>query len=257
MGHGIGIVNRLNTINYKFYKINWLAADRCTAASAGVTAPQRGVARPRAPTPPPFFGGCKGTAAFYTIGFVNSFEYFSIGAPTTSENRGCSFVALVLYIQAQIIVGVKSLEYREARIKDLESLMGLCVMFHGESRWVDYELCLKKLGSFIVSFIEGSDRVVFVAERDGVLVGCIFGELTSMFWSNDLSVYDRMWYVEPDNRGTLVGVRLLKSLIDWSRARGAKEFFVGHSSGIARGRSDLLLRRLGLDSVATLYGRIL
>ena len=163
----------------------------------------------------------------------------------------------MLYIQAQIIVGVKSLEYREARIKDLESLMGLCVMFHGESRWVDYELCLKKLGSFIVSFIEGSDRVVFVAERDGVLVGCIFGELTSMFWSNDLSVYDRMWYVEPDNRGTLVGVRLLKSLIEWSRARGAKEFFVGHSSGIARGRSDLLLRRLGLDSVATLYGRIL
>ena len=149
------------------------------------------------------------------------------------------------------------IEYREARITDLESLLRLCVMFHGESRWVDYELCLKKLSSFIVSFIEDSDRVVFVVDRDGVLVGCIFGELTSMFWSNDLSVYDRMWYVEPNHRGTLAGVRLLKSLINWSRARGAKEFFVGHSSGIARERLDLLLRRLGLDSVATLYGRVL
>ena len=152
-------------------------------------------------------------------------------------------------------MGVTLLEYREARITDFESLMELCIMFHGESRWGVYPLDSKKLVRYVKLFLGGGDRVIFVSERDGVLAGCIFGELTDTFWSNDLAVYERMWYVSPRYRGTLSGVRLLKCLDRWSRDRGAREFFIGHSSGMNRERSDVLLRKLGYESVATLYGR--
>jgi len=152
---------------------------------------------------------------------------------------------------------IKSFEYREASSSDLGPLFQLCLAFHGESRWSVYSLAPKKLVGFIKSFIEDRDRIIFVSERDGVLVGCIFGELTGTFWSNDLAVYERMWYVDRKHRGTMSGVRLLKCLEEWSRARGAKEFFIGHSSGMNRERSDVLLKKLGYESVAELYGRVL
>ena len=84
----------------------------------------------------------------------------------------------------------------------------------------------------------------FVADSDvgpqGIWVGCV----QPLWYSNDLSVSDIVFYVRKKYRGSSAALRLLKSAENWSREVGATEINIGLSSGIDTERTTCFFNKL-------------
>jgi GNAT superfamily N-acetyltransferase len=78
-------------------------------------------------------------------------------------------------------------------------------------------------GRFLVSQIAKPDDVVFVAERDGALVGYVWGGLEPRSWKElrDTAGFIHDVFVEERARGTGTGERLVEVAAAWLIERGA------------------------------------
>src|SRR5436305_11766384 len=77
--------------------------------------------------------------------------------------------------------------------------------------------------SFLGNVLESSDGCIFVAEREGVIVGYVYAALEPMSWKelrgpagfiHDVAVTE-------ESRRAGVGTKLMQAAIDWLRERGA------------------------------------
>lgn len=140
---------------------------------------------------------------------------------------------------------------RPATLADLPRILELGELLHKESpRWRRLSFNRVKAGEMIAALIDSADGAVFVAERDGVVLGGIAGMVQAHWSSDDLLGNEVSFFMAPDARGSMVACRLICALVAWGEIKGAKWMHAGTSTGLDPERTAGLYERLGFSRCA-------
>lgn len=143
---------------------------------------------------------------------------------------------------------------RRATPDDLPRLLELAALMHAESRFRVYRFVPEKVEALLAQAIEGAlPGVVFVAERDQVVVGGAIGLCTEQWFSDQLVAQDLAIFMDPRHRGGMAAARLIAAFVEWAGAQGAVTTELGINTGVEVERTALLYGRLGLRLAAHLY----
>ena len=144
---------------------------------------------------------------------------------------------------------------RMARSEDADAVIELGRWQHGESVHRDLPYDAARLKSLWDRVLSGkSGGCVLVAEgADGAPCGYLYGSVAPHFFSPAVAATVQAWYVVPERRGTLAGVKLLHAFRRWSRANGVARLYVNIAGGVDMQRSDRLLRKLGFQCAGGNY----
>lgn len=140
---------------------------------------------------------------------------------------------------------------RAATLQDLPRLVDLGRVMHSESRFACIEFVPAKLEATLRSVIATGG--VFVAERDGVVIGGFAGVVVEYFFSTDRMACDLAIFVEPNKRGGFAAAALISAFKVWARRQGAKRIELGVSTGVHADKTGALFERLGLTREGALY----
>lgn len=149
---------------------------------------------------------------------------------------------------------------RVAELADLPRILDLGEQLHQESlRWRLLTFSRPRAEAFMRQCIEDPNGVIFLAERDGMVVGGIAGWAEPHWASEDVVAQEISFFMTQEARGTLAPTRLICALRAWAHMRGAKWLQAGTSTGLDPERVAGLYERLGFTRCAigleVVYGR--
>jgi len=140
---------------------------------------------------------------------------------------------------------------RVAEISDLPRILDLGELLHQESpRWRRLSFSRPRAEAQMRMCIEDPRGVIFLAERDGEVVGGIAGWADKHWASDDVVAQELTFFMTPEARGTLAPTRLICALNAWADNRGAKWLHAGTSTGLDPERTAGLYERLGFTRCA-------
>lgn len=135
---------------------------------------------------------------------------------------------------------------RVATMEDLPRILDLGELLHKESpRWSRMSFNRAKAAEYIANLIIQPNGVVFLAEREGQVVGGIAGMVAEHWCSDDLLGYEVSLFMDGGARGTMAPARLICALEAWCEMRGALWTTAGTSTGLAPERTTGLYETLG------------
>ena len=107
---------------------------------------------------------------------------------------------------------------------------------------------------YLCSSLNADDLFLWVAVDDGVIVGFLWAGAHVMApWTPLMVASDLLFYIVPEKRGTLMGMRLLKAYIEWAKDKGCAEARLSIASGINEKRVGRMYERLGFKPFGTVY----
>jgi GNAT superfamily N-acetyltransferase len=143
---------------------------------------------------------------------------------------------------------------REATADDVPRLVELGVEFLASEDYREAPRVLSPpdFSAHLLALIASPMAGIFVAERDGAVVGGFAAIIAPDVFSGGLAAIKLHWFVAAEHR-SLIGIRLLKHGEDWARSRGATLIYVSsiNDSG------GTLLERLGYRQTEIIYQRVL
>lgn len=141
---------------------------------------------------------------------------------------------------------------REAVLADVPALVQMGQRFRQETAYADrLRNNPEQMTALAEKLIADANGVVFVTERDGVLVGMIGLLLFAHHLSGDLTVGELFFWVEPEHRGH--GVRLLRCAERWARAMGATTMqMIAPTTAVGQ-----FYERLGYAEIEVAYEKVL
>ncbi|MDG9783877.1 GNAT family N-acetyltransferase [Metapseudomonas otitidis] len=129
---------------------------------------------------------------------------------------------------------------RTATYSDIQRLIELGTLLHSISSYSQVSFDAEKAGRFLAHLIEDKHGVVFVSEKEGVVVGGLAGGITDEWFSNDLVAYDFSVFVEPAHRNGFIAIKLLRAFESWAKAMGAVRVHMGIGTSMhVKGTSEL------------------
>ena len=143
------------------------------------------------------------------------------------------------------------LEYRLAAQTDAIAVTDLCEEFHGASYQKTVPFDWDIMVEWVSDRIDDDGSLVLGAWSGSDLVGCVIGLTFVPPYSERVVAGDFIWYVRPEHRGGMVGVRLMKMFENWAVDAGAAQILTGATSGIKSERGAALLERLGFVPTGT------
>jgi hypothetical protein len=143
--------------------------------------------------------------------------------------------------------------YREITSEDFPALCVLGQQMHDESSYSHLKFSKPRLLEMFNLYMRDSDRVVFVADRDGELLGLYAGYLSKYYFSDEFVANDIAWFVVKEKRGSRIGLRLLSCFEAWSKDKGASEVRIGYSTDINPVAFDSLMQKRGYGRVGANY----
>lgn len=143
------------------------------------------------------------------------------------------------------------MEYSTATVDDSLDVTHIWRRFQRESSqsYVDFDW--DKAHEQVLSWIKDKDWEIFLAWKGRILCGVLIGAVTTYPYSKALIAGDYIWYIIPESRGGMTGVRLMRMMEKWARDRGAVSMETGSTSGIDN-RANGLMERLGFSPVGML-----
>ena len=143
------------------------------------------------------------------------------------------------------------MDYSTATVDDSLDVTHIWRRFQRESSqsYVDFDW--DKAHEQVLSWIEDKDWEIFLAWKGRILCGVLIGAVTTYPYSRALIAGDYIWYIIPESRGGMTGVRLMRMMEKWARDRGAVSMETGSTSGIEN-RAMGLMERLGFSPVGML-----
>jgi len=112
----------------------------------------------------------------------------------------------------------------------------------------------EKVAHLLSLMVDTSDEYfLYVAEKDGTIIGMYLGLLTEYYFSKDLMAVDLALYVDSTKRGGLAAIKLVQAFEDWAFERGAKEIVPATSTQVAPERTAQLYHLLGYEVVGNLF----
>ena len=141
------------------------------------------------------------------------------------------------------------INYCIGQIEDVPELTQVLKNFHSEGwqNFADYDE--EKASDFLSGTIENEDDAVLLAKKDGKIIAVMIGMVYKFAYSNTLVAGDYVWYVVPEERGSMAGIRLMKWYEAWAKRMGAVRVMTGATSGIKTDRAEKLMMRLGYQAV--------
>jgi L-amino acid N-acyltransferase YncA len=143
------------------------------------------------------------------------------------------------------------LEYRLATEWDVPAVTDLCKEFHGVSYQRTVGFNWDKMSDWVSDRVSDDGSLVYGCWSRDLLVGCIIGLTYVPPYSERVVAGDYIWYVRPEHRGGMAGVRLMRMLESWALDAGAAQILTGATSGIKSERGAALLERLGFVPTGT------
>ncbi len=147
--------------------------------------------------------------------------------------------------------------YSLAGRSDAVSIFEMCRDFHQETQLKDIPFDDAVFAGHLACLYDDDNCFLAVAKLNGSVAGFISGWVSQMYFSKTLSAKNNLWYVLPQHRGSMIGIRLLKMFEAWASDKGAKILVGGTSSGISMSRSNKLIERLGYEPVGSEYRKVL
>lgn len=145
---------------------------------------------------------------------------------------------------------------RPPRHADIEPLLDMGARMHAESAYAFLPYDRAKVRQLIVDYIEDTTtRCGLVAERDGRLIAMLGGYLGDYLFCDERLAVDEIVFVDPDHRGGMTAVRLIRGFQRWATEQGARELCLGISTNIHPESTGRLYQRLGFEQVGGIYKR--
>jgi len=141
---------------------------------------------------------------------------------------------------------------RLATVSDIQALVDLGKMLHESSTHSRHPYKPSKVADLLHSLITGLG-VVFVAERNGALVGALAGGLSEVWYSDVLVAFDYSLFIKPEKRNGITSFRLMVAFETWAREMGAKEVHMGITTGINVESTSRLYESQGFHQIGPLY----
>ena len=127
---------------------------------------------------------------------------------------------------------------------------------HKETRFSVFSVNEERVREAVIQFISpAKDRFGRVLEAENRVVGCFFGHLSDLWFSNDLCGFDDVFYIGPEHRGGMSAARMVNDFERWCHSSGASAVLVGVSSGVMVDRTGAFLMRLGYERLGGIYRR--
>lgn len=116
-----------------------------------------------------------------------------------------------------------------------------------ESRFSHYETNEMKTITAISGMIVHPEKAcLLLAERTGgEVVGMLAGLVTDYFFCDAMVAQDRVFYVNPEHRGSSAAVKLLLAFRSWAANHGADELSINMSVGVDMARFNKFMTHLG------------
>lgn len=142
---------------------------------------------------------------------------------------------------------------RRATGDDLHAVIALAKKMHGESpAYRNYRFEPGKIANLVKLCVESPDWLLLIAYNLGTPVGFVAAGAVEMIFGSEKTVDDLAVYVVPEKRGSMLGPRLVKALVDWAKTTGAREVRLGVTTEIDNSRVTTLLERMGFSQTGTL-----
>lgn len=140
---------------------------------------------------------------------------------------------------------------RHATMDDLPTIIALGEQMHAESpRWSRLTFNRAKAADMLAQLILKPWGVIFVAEKDGEIIGGIAGMVSAHWSSDDLIADEVSFFMASGYRGDMAAPRLIRALRVWGEGTGAKWLDAGTSTGVEPERCAQLYERLGFTRCA-------
>lgn len=143
---------------------------------------------------------------------------------------------------------------RVATHDDVPSLVALGQILHDTSSYSALGYDPEKVARQVEALINGAGGV-FVADRDGQVIGFIGGALTEHWFSGDKVAFDYSFFVHPQYRHGVIAVRLVQAFEHWARASGAKQIRMGITTAINIEGTARLFKALGFENAGVLFSK--
>ncbi|WP_342051995.1 MULTISPECIES: GNAT family N-acetyltransferase [unclassified Cupriavidus] len=134
---------------------------------------------------------------------------------------------------------------RTATLADVPRIVELGTQMHAESaRWSRIPFDPARASESMIRLIHGTG-VVFLYERDGMVVGGIAGVLDK-HWACDATIAQEVaLFIDSEYRGGMAAGRLICALVSWGQRKGAAWLHAGTSTGLEPEMVAALYERLG------------
>lgn len=142
---------------------------------------------------------------------------------------------------------------RLATLKDLPDLVRLGLELHRSSDHVRHNFKPEKVAEKLAEIIEGNSTVVFVAERNGEIIGGFAGGVTELWYSDSLIGFDYSLFIQQGKRHGITAIRLLIAFEEWAKIMGAKEIHMGITTGINVESTSKLYESRGFNQIGPLF----
>jgi GNAT superfamily N-acetyltransferase len=130
---------------------------------------------------------------------------------------------------------------RHATAEDLDALIAMGQALHDESpRYQHMAYSPRKLRTLfgqLTGSILTPAGCVFVAERNGEVVGMTVGLIADRWFSEERFLTDLTLYVKPEHRRGTTFMRLVRALEQWAAAEGIADLALGVSTEIHAART--------------------
>lgn len=148
---------------------------------------------------------------------------------------------------------------REAIAEDIPQMVAMGVLMHAESpRFSAFEYSHEKCTNLCQHLIDSPDGRLFVAEKDGGLVGMFAGFAFEHFFSPELTVSDVFVYVLPEHRKGRAFFKLLRAFeASVTPAEGTIEVTLGISTEVHTDETAGVYERLGYKKLGYTMRRTL
>ena len=144
-------------------------------------------------------------------------------------------------------------EYREITGEDFDALRDLGRMMHEEGSYSHLKFSDRRLLETFGRYMNDPDRIGIIAIQGDKPCGMIGGYVSKYYFSDQIVASDIAWFVLPEFRGTMIGVRLLDAFENWAKAKGVEELRIGISTGVNMEAFDRLMKKRGYSMVGTNY----
>lgn len=141
---------------------------------------------------------------------------------------------------------------RVATHADLPRILELGEALHALSSYAPISFDREKVATTMGSLIDGAG-VVFLAERDGIVVGGFAGAVSEFWFSTERLAYDYSFFIELSARNGITAMKLLTAFREWARIKGAKHLRLGITTGLHVESTARLYRAFGLVECGPLF----
>lgn len=142
---------------------------------------------------------------------------------------------------------------RAATLDDMPDMLRLGALMHAESRYASMTFAPEVLAETIAQLIASPYGFAWVAIRKGRTVGVMLAGVGAQWFSRELTTFEYGVYVEPDCRGGMLGISLIKSYKKWALSVGARIVQGGVTANIEDGAAGKIYERIGFDKIGSLY----